>query len=71
MKKKKIKMKKIRLLNLTFNISKEDLDLMKNNTKTLYISTHTYDPYDVFGNILTAWKDKKKKYYHIASKNYK
>ena len=62
-------MKKFYFGTMAYYISEEDLDKIKNNTKTLYISTHVYDPQDVLGNLTIANQDKKKKYYHIASNN--
>ena len=62
-------MKKFHFGTISYYISEEDLDKMKNNTKTLYISTHAYDPQDVLANLTIAKQDNKKKYYHIASNN--
>merc|ERR1711990_885177 len=62
-------MEKIRFFGITFKISKSDFNQMKNHSKTMYVCTHNYDPYDIFATMLFAKKIKDKKYYHISNKN--
>ena len=60
-------MEQVNMFNIRYYISKEDLNELKKNSKTLYICTHDYNPYDIFATFSISNKCKDHKFHHITS----